>query len=60
VFTDRYLETVVCSSTYLIPTAVFVRFEVSAQQRAYTPQYHGNYRAKLLFATAAILRIDFQ
>jgi hypothetical protein len=40
VFTGRCLETGVCLSAYCIATAVFVvRFEVSAQQLVYTPQY---------------------
>jgi hypothetical protein len=36
---SRCLETGVCFSAYCIATAVLVRFEVSAQQRVYTPQY---------------------
>jgi hypothetical protein len=41
VFTGRHLETGVCLSTYCTATAVLVvRFEVSAEQRVYTPQYY--------------------
>jgi hypothetical protein len=41
VFTGSYLGTGVCLSAYCIATVVLVvRFEVSAQQRAYTPQYY--------------------
>jgi hypothetical protein len=43
-FTDRYLETGVCLSAYCIAAAVLVRFEVSAQQRAYSyTSYHYYY-----------------
>jgi hypothetical protein len=40
VFTSRYLETGVCLTAYCIVTAVLVHFEVSVQQRVYTPQYY--------------------
>jgi hypothetical protein len=39
--TDGCLEKDVCLSAYCIATAVLVRFEVSAQQRVYKPQYDG-------------------
>jgi hypothetical protein len=41
VFTDCYLETGVCLSTYCIEMAILlVCFKVSAQQRVYMPQYY--------------------
>jgi hypothetical protein len=39
VFTGRYLQPGVCLSTYSMTTAVLVLFEISAQQRVYTPQH---------------------
>jgi hypothetical protein len=52
----RYLETGVCLSAYRTATAVIVRFEVSAQQRVYTPQYDLSHQNQV--TNALPLKID--
>jgi hypothetical protein len=48
---SRCLETAVCLFAYFIETAVLVCFEVSAEQRVYTPQYY--YRALYISSETA-------
>jgi hypothetical protein len=51
---DRCIEMGVCLSAHCIETAVLVRFEVSAQQRVYTPKYDNDYNENM-FAIKRIL-----